>query len=454
MHLLRTHNKKFAPYLLAISELGHLVQDCTEELAKKNNDTAREEFANGYKAVTRNQLSKRELKSMGFVEPDTNSARTSVGRTRHSQRKKEKSEQGPISTKDKAAGIPYPIDGELYLCWWKRDKTNYPVVILPWGNMEPYKLRGTLQGTGLLETLTRPECYNYDSVTLEIIGWAEGYEDGGPLVHKRELPVMYFDKAEGSSVGWVHAKDLSRFDFDDPNWRDIPFYTKARDYYAAAQPEAFSNYLSMKNPYEARGRPLKRLSDVRDPPKTATADAAVQGMYHAADREVDGRMSPARESSAEADGHGGPLDVEMRDVARADDMTSGPGREFVLLKAPDSDEDVEMGIVENRRTSVSNEVPEGDKPEAFDTQAADSHIANGNGGSALIRTEEAADESLAANAGGKELATEARTGHISPPETGDGPDRVTATTNGSSATEDPIAHEENMTIVCASFGCS
>lgn len=35
-----------------------------------------------------------------------------------------------------------------------------------------------------------------------------------------------------SSVGWLRAKDLSSFNFDDPLWREIPYFKDAVNYYA------------------------------------------------------------------------------------------------------------------------------------------------------------------------------------------------------------------------------
>jgi hypothetical protein len=174
------------------------------------------------------------------------------------------------------AGIAYPVDGELYLGYWSKDKTRYPIMLLPWGDLEPYTgIQATLLGTGLLEK--PPKCYTIDRITQEITGWSEGYEDGGRLVTKREFPVMYFDNPEKNSVGFVRATDLSRFNFDDPNCRAIPYYAHARDRYASVQPQNFATYDQMKDYYAAKGLPLKLLSDIREaPPSTPTPEGPVR----------------------------------------------------------------------------------------------------------------------------------------------------------------------------------
>ena len=353
------HNHMSKEHALAIRELGHLVWDCNKELAEKNNAAVKEAFAKGYKPFNRNQLSKTERRSMGFADPETPSARkTQPGAA--GQRKKDKvgAESAQHAGSKEFAGVAYPVDGELYLAYWSKTKTRYAVILLPWGDLKPSTgMQGTLLGTGLLEK--PPKCYTIDRVTREITGWAEGYEDGGRLVTKRDFPVMYFDNPQRGSVGWVHAKDLSLFNFDDPDWRSIPFYLEARDRYAAAQPQKFGSYREMKQYCEANGHPVKLLSDVRDPPATETPpmhSAPSKGAMDAVDNgdgpETNGRKSPGRPGPELANGHGAPADVEMRDVSKADDIQSD--HESEPSHEPDSDEDVEMGNVESRRTSVSN----------------------------------------------------------------------------------------------------
>lgn len=358
------HNNLSKEHSLAIRELGHLVWDCTKELAEKNNDAVKKAFDNGYKPFNRNQLSKTERKSMGFAVPETIPARRTHGPWRDGPGNVASNSTASGGSKEFAA-VAYPVDGELYLGYWSKNKTRYAVMLLPWGDLEPYTgIQGTLLGTGLLEK--PPKCYTIDRVTHEITGWAEGYEDGGRLVNKREFPVMYFDNPQKCSVGWVRAKDLTRFNFDDPNWRLIPYYDDARDRYASAQPQKFASYEQMIHYYEANGLHLKLLSDVRDPPASErtpgtsgaqpTADdgpAASAGNGNGG--VMNGDKSPQPDTPAGENGHGEAVEIEMRDASRDDEMDSDEDSE--PSDVPDSDEDVEMGNAESRRTSVSNKGP-------------------------------------------------------------------------------------------------
>jgi hypothetical protein len=354
------HNNMSKEHALAIRELGHQVWDCTKELADKNNDAVKKAFENGYKPFNRNQLSKTERRSMGFGDPEP-SPGGRAGPDANAQRKKAKPDPTPKAASKEFTGIAYPLDGELYLAYWSKTKLRFAVIILPWGDLLPSTgMQGTLLGTGLLER--PPKCYTIDRVTREITGWAEGYEDGGRLVTKREFPVMYFDSLQKGSVGWVRAKDLSRFSFEDSDSASIPYYKEARDRYAAAQPEKFSSYRHMKQYYEARGLPPKLLSDVRDPPpaKPTPEASTMHASGSDAEKRVDGdeqgneddNRSPPPGSPAALHGRTRSVDIEMRDASKADDMESD--HESEGSDRHDTDEDVDMGNAESRRTSVSN----------------------------------------------------------------------------------------------------
>ncbi|RYP20318.1 hypothetical protein DL765_002881 [Monosporascus sp. GIB2] len=198
----------------AVKEFGYLVTGCDKKLAAENNERLEE----ASKLTKDPQDDGRD----GIAEP---------------------------------SGIFYPTDSELYLAYWPEHDTKYPVMLLPWDDLRRAGLPGTLRDTGLLDRL--PKCYKFDS-THGITGWAEGYEDGGRLVTKREFPVAYFDKPK--SVGWFPAEDLSLFDFEDSKHKSIPNYHEARDLYAAAV--GFGSYEEMKAYNLKRGLPMKRCSTV------------------------------------------------------------------------------------------------------------------------------------------------------------------------------------------------
>ncbi|KAB5566240.1 hypothetical protein GE09DRAFT_1106008 [Coniochaeta sp. 2T2.1] len=342
------HNNMSKEHALAIQELGHMVWDCNKALADKNNKAVKEAFEKGYKPFNRNQLTKTERRSMGFPVPETVPARR--GQTgaaaAAAQRKKEKA--ATDTAREASTGVYYPVEGELYLGYWSKNKTRYAVMVLPWGSLEPFGLQDTLKETGLLSST--PKCYTVDKATREITGWAEGYEDGGRLVTKREFPVMYFDGK--LSVGWLGAKDLSIFDFENHNHgvRHVPNFERARDSYAQSRPERFATYEEMNAYYATKGLPPKLTSAVRNPfiaPKIHGDEKEGQKKAAAvADKEGD--TATEGEAPAGANGDAGPADIEVADVSKADDSSAHAS------DVPDSDEDVEMANAESRRTSVSN----------------------------------------------------------------------------------------------------
>ncbi|KAK7429759.1 hypothetical protein QQZ08_003785 [Neonectria magnoliae] len=64
------------------------------------------------------------------------------------------------------------------------------------------------EGLGLMDHV--PKCYVYDE-RMKRFKWQDAYEKGGPLVAKREFPVIYFNGLkfpERSLVGWLAARDL------------------------------------------------------------------------------------------------------------------------------------------------------------------------------------------------------------------------------------------------------
>lgn len=181
---------------LAVSILGTLVKNCTSEMVEINNKVAQEAFEQGLGIPTTTKRPKRPRFDGGTSEP--RAALPGAPHTRSSQ---------------VVSGIMSPKAGEIYAAYWKSSRNFYPVLILPWGSFQHIGFKGSLLDTGLLVDM--PSCYVFDGETAE---WAEGYEDGGALVSKRQFPVLYFDELkfpEESSVGWVHVADLKHFDPHD-----------------------------------------------------------------------------------------------------------------------------------------------------------------------------------------------------------------------------------------------
>ncbi len=190
--------------------------DCNKGLAEKNNAATVKAFENGYVPFNINRLNKQERISQGFSFQDSPSA-PKPGR--------------PAARKSpRSFVITNPTPGELYLGYWNKTGTRYPVIVFPFrGDIAITGLQGSLASIGLLANA--PRCVRVNKMTQEIEGWARGYEDGGALVTEREFPVVYFDRKQyeartlanpfpsetnnsrTSQVGWLPAKHLARFDF-------------------------------------------------------------------------------------------------------------------------------------------------------------------------------------------------------------------------------------------------
>ncbi|KAK5662304.1 hypothetical protein OQA88_8210 [Cercophora sp. LCS_1] len=294
----------------AVELLGYLVQDCDAALAEKNNKVVRKAFEEGYKPFNLNQLSKTARTSLGYGEPSTSGTQRIAPRSSANEQ--------PNVMRRSSAGITDPVAGELYLVFWPKDKQQYPAILLPWGDLKCAGLLGNLAETGLVRSA--PKCYVVDPVHQKIQGWASGYEDGGPLVAKREFPCYYFDGDR--SVGWVRAKDLSNFDFHTQSWRDIPGFMDAANHYA--RKSGYADVTSMLGAFPATQSPA--LMPGNSAPSRTIAPA------------------PAPAPAPRTD------DCEMQDAAGAQAYESD--RESEAPSRMDSD--VDMANTESRRTSVSN----------------------------------------------------------------------------------------------------
>ncbi|SCO92555.1 uncharacterized protein FRV6_16683 [Fusarium oxysporum] len=133
-------------------------------------------------------------------------------RTRHSHRRH--GDKRPSMDED-FEGITNPDAGSIYLAFWEKSKDWFAVLILPMQDLESVGISGSIESLGLAEVLPRCYCDKQDGFS-----WAEGFNDGEPLVMQREFPVMYFDGQDfpaKSAVGWVSARDLRQFDANNKN---------------------------------------------------------------------------------------------------------------------------------------------------------------------------------------------------------------------------------------------
>ncbi len=177
------HGYMSKAHATAIETLGHRVVGCTQAMADQNNSAALAAFKGGYKAFNANNLSQARRAELGFPPLDPLASQKAA-----SQRKL-------------AAGVTDPVGGRFYVC--TGGELKFPVLILPWGDLSPAGLVGTLAGIGFFQEVSEdgksvsvpklPKCYVYDEGRdgiRGILGWAKGYESGGPLEKKREFPVL------------------------------------------------------------------------------------------------------------------------------------------------------------------------------------------------------------------------------------------------------------------------
>ncbi|KAM5528421.1 hypothetical protein FOXYSP1_18902 [Fusarium oxysporum f. sp. phaseoli] len=133
-------------------------------------------------------------------------------RTRHSHRRH--GDKRPSMDED-FEGITNPDAGSIYLAFWEKSKDWFAVLLLPMQDLESVGISGSIESLGLAEVLPSCYCDKQDGFS-----WAEGFNDGEPLVMQREFPVMYFDGQDfpaKSAVGWVSARDLRQFDANNKN---------------------------------------------------------------------------------------------------------------------------------------------------------------------------------------------------------------------------------------------
>jgi hypothetical protein len=191
------HDHMTKAHAVAIEMLGHLVVDCTQELADRNNAKVIEAFRRGYKVFNANSLSQTKRAEMGYPPLETPSTQKT------SSQRLGKQTASPGRSKKQFTGVINPVQCKFYLSYVQQEEVQCPVLILPWGNLAPAGLQGTLADTGLFseqaDAPEPPKCYEYDRVDGRITGirgWASGFEDGGPLVRNREFPVLCVDNPD------------------------------------------------------------------------------------------------------------------------------------------------------------------------------------------------------------------------------------------------------------------
>lgn len=158
----------------------------------------------------RGSQSKSNLESA--TAPETNSPASVSSKGRENSEKMVKA--SPAALKSPATPkqiLTNPKAFHIYNCFWRNDRCNYPVMILGWDDLTPGGLK-SLAETGLLDSKSNPpHCYRYKNrnspTDAAIVGWAPGFEDGGPKVDSRKFPAMFL---------YVPTKSIPSFFFFYP----------------------------------------------------------------------------------------------------------------------------------------------------------------------------------------------------------------------------------------------
>lgn len=230
----KSHGSQPQGTATAVRELGIRVQNCDASKAAQNNAAFAAALKGGYQVLK----GKPSLK-----EAVSRSRLAAALRVTH---ERGRSGDGDNSEGEEAAtqrirsrsrpfnGITNPVAGELYLGRWR--SRWHAAIMLPIGSLETVGICGSIYDTRLIKRHI-PMCYARDSART-ILGYAKGFEDGGPDAKNRRFPVMYFDDDQdvtysdddqdmslesglvvppSDSLAWIRASLLRPFSAYDPN---------------------------------------------------------------------------------------------------------------------------------------------------------------------------------------------------------------------------------------------
>ncbi|TLD33466.1 hypothetical protein PspLS_00096 [Pyricularia sp. CBS 133598] len=227
--------------------LGYRITDCTEKLAKKNNEIFEAKLKNGYKPL--NMIQRGRSDQVGLEE------NASSPKVAHQPPEPKKSLKPP------ALSRAQPVAGELWIGYIERKQVHYGVRILPLaadisdpGLLPVGKTRLWKQDTDL------PSCYIASGP--DDIQWAPGYEDGGPRVEEREYPVLVFDGEE--TYDWISSANLKPFDLERKD-KKVSRWGKARGEYARLR--GYKDYSHMQTDLGRTRTTNRRISQYPVPGK-------------------------------------------------------------------------------------------------------------------------------------------------------------------------------------------
>ncbi|KAK0714045.1 hypothetical protein B0T26DRAFT_719397 [Lasiosphaeria miniovina] len=208
------HGRLPRKWALAVQEFGFRVLGCDKDKAKRNNDAFNRASEAGYvprKGFARQTRNQRQQSAETSDEEPSEPFQTGHPRINAT------SLQGQHQKGRVFEGVSDPVVGRLYRAWY-RGKGFYAALLLPLDSFETVGVVGDI--SNIDQQKKAPKCYRRSAE--RILGWASGYEDGGPKSRERKFPMMYFEGSadlsfRGSlvippSLGWVAAKNLRPFD--------------------------------------------------------------------------------------------------------------------------------------------------------------------------------------------------------------------------------------------------
>ncbi|KAI8953029.1 hypothetical protein F4801DRAFT_577009 [Xylaria longipes] len=325
---------------VALKTLGYRVVDCTEELAALNNEVVNKAFAEGYVPVSINNpenKANRKQKSDATVIPGP---RKGSG----ASQKGCKGTWPPFEERLKAYQnnptqiITNPKTFHVYYCFWKPDRSLYPVMILGWDDQKPGGLEHDLVSTGLLDKDSKPpNCYIYKDTdsgkNKAIAGWAPGFQDGGMKVAQRKFPAMFFDSEKG--VSWVSADLLSKFPLfnpDPPKKRSHPFNVARR---WIAKNEGFASWEEFEEARKGEtGGTLvvptpsvSPLSDINDAGSESDTEGSTKSnTSNVTEKELREMLDQAGEITGDSDYAGSDADSTLEDEREEWEQVEADGR--------------------------------------------------------------------------------------------------------------------------------
>ncbi|KLU91761.1 hypothetical protein MAPG_10710 [Magnaporthiopsis poae ATCC 64411] len=225
-HLRREHNGMLRSDAHSAKQFGLRIPDCDQARAEENNRVFGQ--AQPQKQMPK-QKGKKGRKQKGRRR--TGYASSAARRTRQppenassAARSTRQPSEMPEPVSDPVVGTPYSTSLMAH---------RYAVLVLPTGPLGLVGTSKTLADTKLAEGCITAR-YRFNPQSRQILGWAVGFEDGGPRISERRFPIMYSkgdhyspsggsipETPRDSSLGWKDAQSLEPLELRDTDDRSV-----------------------------------------------------------------------------------------------------------------------------------------------------------------------------------------------------------------------------------------